>query len=142
MRAPTLQHLAFYANDHLGEGGEFRAGSPTSFEVVLDAYAHRPVEIDEEELALHTAERVYRHLRDGGKESAARPVEIVAFVQQVVDYLRFQFGPEQITEADRHLLSHLFRRHLVEAGLAHSAGGVKVTERLPKFGTSRQPIGV
>jgi hypothetical protein len=117
---PTLQSLALYAREHFGEDGyPFEESIPSSFDLVVGAYADEDSRGAEDAIRDHACAVVQERLSARPGFAPVGEPEVGAFVQDVVTYLHGQFAVAQEARRNAPVLSHLFWGNLVEARVVY-----------------------
>jgi CheY-like chemotaxis protein len=116
-RRSTLQDLALFAHEHLGETAE--QDSASSFEVVMDAFVHST---DGRAVRRDAGTSVWQTARGRVPHDPGLFLDVDRFVEETVTYLEHQYVKRADAAGDRRALSHLFRAHLREANHASAPG--------------------
>jgi hypothetical protein len=116
---PTMQSLAFFADTHLGEHrspGE--QSTPSTFEVVVEAYAHSGCRAGRTQVEARACEQVMALLPDGEEPPADLKAEVATFVDQSLQFLQAQYPEAADVRLEQPLLAILFSAHLEQAHVA------------------------
>jgi hypothetical protein len=116
---PTMQSLAFFADTHLGEHrspGE--QSTPSTFEVVVEAYARNGRRAGRKQVEARAREQVMALLPEGAEPPADLQAEVAAFVDQSLQFLQAQYPRAADVRPEQPLLAILFSAHLEQARVA------------------------
>jgi hypothetical protein len=114
-----MQGLAVFANTHLGEHqspGEH--STPSSFEVVVEAYANNGYRAGRKQVEVRACEQVMAMLPEAEAPLADRKAEVAIFVDQSLQLLQAQYPDAAKVRPEQGLLAVLFTAHLEQAQVA------------------------
>jgi hypothetical protein len=118
----SMQGLAFFATTHLGEHrspGE--RDTPSTFEVVVETYAHEGNLLGREGTEARACEQVMALLPEREAPGDDLQVEVESYVHQSLQFLEEQYPDATDVEPEQHLLAILFSAHLEQAAIATAA---------------------